>query len=135
MTLREGAEFANNLKSLLSRFRFTFANEKQLQDQLQSVFQEAKLDCLREYTLYETPSKVIGVVDFCFRRGVGPLQNDIAVEVKVGGPLNQHLRQLKRYADQTHIAAVVLIATRPFSVPPTLSNKPCFCINIGGNRL
>ncbi len=59
----------------------------------------------------------------------------IAIEVKVQGGQMEILRQLKRYADDPAISGVVLVTTRPVSVPPTLGGKAIAQVSLWKNLL
>lgn len=52
-----------------------------------------------------------------------------AIEVKLEGGLEKHLRQIKRYARSDIVLGVVLIAMRPHEMPETLNGKPVVCLN------
>jgi hypothetical protein len=117
------AGFVKSLQTRLDSYRMVFSDERTLQNHLESIFNEEKMIFWREHSLGPAD-----IVDFYFQGGY-------AVEVKVGGAVHKHLHQLKRYADHNDVIAVVLVATRPFDVPEKLSNKPCFCINVGNARL
>lgn len=113
--------FVDDLAEDIRKYRFTFNNEKELQDQLAECFKEQRWQFTREVRLDGDP------IDFLF--------GTIGVEVKIGGSINGHLYQLKRYANHPKLTAIILIATKPFCVPETLSGKPCHCINLGHQLL
>lgn len=110
------------LKSKILLYHFVFDNEKSLQEQLASVFSEAGIPFLREFPL--TPKDR---PDFAISDTYPGL---VAVEVKIDGAPNAHLRQLKRYANHPRVQAVVLIKPRPTPMPETLSGKPCHLISL-----
>lgn len=104
--------------------RFSRVSELMLKDGMEKVFREAGLLFRREERLSDAD-----IADFWFH-GVG-----IAVEVKVKGSLESHLRQMRRYASHATVAGVLLVATRPFQLPETLCGKPVACLNFGSKCL
>jgi hypothetical protein len=110
------------LRCLLGRYRFTFGTERQLQDQLENIFQADHLEFQREYILTKADR-----LDF--------LIDAVAIEVKIGGSINTHLRQLKRYNDHAAIRGGILIGTKPFDMPDSLSDKAVALINLSKHRL
>jgi hypothetical protein len=110
------------IRAALAKYRLTFADEKQLQDQLAKIFLAEGLHFNREVSI--SPKDRL---DF--------LIQEIAIEVKVGGSEESHLRQMKRYNDHPMVAGTLLISTRKYNLPETLSGKPVAGISIGGNRL
>ncbi len=116
------------LTALITPAKFTFATEKELQDQLEQLFNsssECELVFSREMKL---PGA--GQPDFSIY-----WQGKIAVEVKIAGSVETHLVQLKRYAHHAEVFGVILICNKPWTVPETLDGKPCALISIGNNRL
>lgn len=105
------------LERLIPQYRFSFRNERIFQDEFSMMLRSEGIPFQREFSLSpgERPDFMI---------------DSVAVDLKVGGSINSHLRQLKRYADHESVSAIALVATRPFSVPATLSNKPCACFCI-----
>ena len=116
-------EVFKKIRAALLKYRLTFSHERQLQEQLAVIFGRERIWFKREWrlSLGDRPD---------FR-----LRGEVAVEVKVGGSIEAHLRQLKRYNDFPAVTGTIFIATKPFSVPATLSGKPVMLINVGGNRL
>ncbi len=121
-------ECVKHLGEALHSYRYTFQHEIDFQDQLAQVLTEKKIEFTREVELTKRDR-----VDFLLNYD----PYSIAMEVKVGGGINSHLRQMKRYADaggeNSIVDAALLIATKPFQVPEYLSKKPCYCIHI--NRI
>lgn len=106
---------AQRLASALSHYRFSFRNEAIFQDNFELMLKAEKIDYEREVFLSpkDRPDFMIA---------------GAAVDLKIGGPINAHLRQLKRYANYPIVTEIILIATRQFPVPSTLSRKPCHCL-------
>jgi hypothetical protein len=95
----------------LSQWRFRYASELELQQQLQEALQLAGLDPVREVIL---PAGRIDIM--CGRVGI---------EVKVAGQAAQVKRQLARYASCDEIDALVLVTTRVrHQMPAQLGGKP-----------
>ena len=116
--LKEKIEFE------LAKYRLTFSNEFELQNLLADIFKQANIEYEREFQLTKKDRP-----DFLI------LPDGYAVEVKVGGSIDSHLRQMKRYNNHAAVLGTILIGTRPYSMPDTLSGKPVALINVGGNRL
>lgn len=110
------------IKSACAKYRMTFGSELELQDQLAEIFTIAGIAFEREYKLSAADRPDFFIAPF-------------AIEVKVGGSLNSHLRQLQRYNLHGKVAGTIFISTKPFFLPETLAGKPVEIINVGGNRL
>lgn len=101
------------VQSALRRFRFTWADEDDLQSAIESALIISEIDFKREHDLGEA-----GRVDF-FLDGV-------ALEVKTHGSRFAVLRQLHRYAEHDDVTAVLLVTpSMKLDAPPTLNGKPC----------
>jgi len=59
----------------------------------------------------------------------------VAIEVKVRGSLDVHLRQLKRYAEYEAVTGTILIMPKGTGMPDTISGKPAALITLWRNRL
>lgn len=90
---------ANQVQQLLSSYRFRSHNEAELQEAIEQLLTEHGLDYRREVVL--TPKNRI---DFMVGR--------IGIEIKVGHPLAQVIRQLHRYAQLDAIDELVLVSNR-----------------------
>ncbi len=111
---------ARQVVDLLGVYRFSYQHERDLQDGVEEVLAGAGLDFRREHRFTQQD-----VVDF--------LVGDVALECKVAGGLNEVLRQLRRYAEQQDVAAVVLLTSRAHHRPPaTLAGKPVLVVHLGG---
>lgn len=99
--------------------RFCRASERTFQDGLEQCFLAAGMSFVREHRLDDRDRP-----DFFF-------SNSVAVECKVKGGVESHLRQMKRYAAHSTVAGVLLLAMRPHgpSMPDTLNDKPISCLN------
>ena len=105
----------SRIQELLRRHRFTFGSEKEFQDQFEQMLQTDGIEYKREFKLSSTdrPDFMVGAT---------------AIDLKVRGSIQSHLRQMKRYADNQFVEATVLVVTRQFNAPSSLSNKPFCCI-------
>jgi len=117
-------ELLSQLKTEFSKYRMTFGSELELQNQIAEILTRAGIAHQREHVLSPEDRP-----DF--------LVQTIALEVKVGGSINSHLRQMQRYNRHATVAGTILICTKPFGqmMPETLAGKPIASINVGGNRL
>lgn len=131
-----------------AKYRMTFGNELELQNQIAEILTSAGIEFVREYILCkeDRPDFFIAdcrlpIVDLGKQdRLKAELQtagSGFAIEVKVGGSINAHLRQMQRYNRHPTVQGTILICTKPFGrmMPETLADKPVAAINVGGNRL
>lgn len=117
-------ELIERIKSAIAKYRLTFGNELDLQNQLVEIFHAHAITFEREFVLSPQDRPDFYIKPF-------------AVEVKVGGSIESHLRQLQRYNSHPAVSGTILICTKPFQfmMPETLSKKPVAAINVGGKRL
>jgi hypothetical protein len=108
------------LAAVLRDAPLRFGSEHLLQDSIESAFMAAVLDSKREVVL--TPKDRI---DF--------MVGDIGVEVKIGGTLNDVLRQLHRYAASEKVAGLLLVTSRLVlaRLPPDFDGKPVRSVYVG----
>ena len=59
----------------------------------------------------------------------------VVVEVKIQGSAMGILRQLKRYADDPRVEGVVLVSTRPITLPSLLGGKSVLAVDLWQNLL
>lgn len=99
---------------LFASRRFHHANERELQDGIESVLREAGYSFDRERQL--APGDVI---DFLVAGGLG-------IEVKVAGGMAEVTRQLHRYAQHADVTELLLVSTRlrHGQLPDVLNGKP-----------
>lgn len=117
-------ELLTQLAGEFAKYRMTFGSELELQNQIAEVLTRAGIVHEREYVLSPEDRPDFFVQPF-------------ALEVKVGGSINSHLRQMQRYNRHPTVLGTILICTKPFGqmMPKTLAGKPIATINVGGNRL
>lgn len=110
-----------HLASILTSYRYHFADELELHAGLARALESAGVGFLREHRL-----DPFGRIDF--------LCGDIGLEVKIQEPRAAVLRQLGGYARHASIASLVLVTTRfqLRSMPPELHGKPLSVCFIGG---
>lgn len=109
------------LRQVLGSFRYTFANERDLQDGLAQALHTRGIRFDREVPL--TPDDR---PDF--------MVEGIAVEVKIGGGLSDVTRQLHRYAQHKGVRALLLVTARCQlgNLPRKMSGKPVDVLSVGG---
>lgn len=100
--------------------RYSFNNEKELQDGIELALQNRNVQYIREAIV---PPK--DRVDF--------LVGSIGVEVKIKSSLANLTRQIHRYAQWEGISSVLVITSlnRLRNLPATLNGKPVHVIVIG----
>lgn len=100
------------LLTLLSSFQFNFQDEKELQDGIAKALNDNRIEFKREHSLsrWDRPDFLI---------------EGIAIEVKIGGTLNNLLRQLHRYAGFDEVESVIVVTNRSrlAELPDTLNGK------------
>lgn len=114
------------IAGLVTRHRFVFADEKELQDALERVLVREAVAHKREYDLGNA-----GTIDFLTVLGIG-------VEVKVKGSPSAVLQQLMRYAERPEVVGILLVSTKSTSgrfVPPELCGKPVIVVPLWKNGL
>lgn len=104
------------IKRALIRKRFVFANEKQLQAEIEKVL--LPMGATREYRLDDN-----SIVDF-FLEGV-------AIEVKIKGGRKEIYRQCERYCEVEQVKELVLVTNRAIGFPPQINGKECWIVNLG----
>jgi len=106
--------------SLIERHRFSFADERELQDGIAAVL--APLDVAREVRFGPADR-----IDFLLPGGIG-------IEVKVDGSLPALTRQVHRYAQREEIAALVIVTSRRrlADLPDAINGKPVRVVVVGG---
>lgn len=99
---------------LLSRYKFRYGSEKELQDGIEKVLLENSVEFDREFELTRKDR-----IDFLLKNGIG-------IEVKLNGSANKLANQVRRYCDHYKVQGVIVVATmsRLLSLPPDLNNKP-----------
>lgn len=114
-----------DLISTLSRLRFRFATEKDLQDGFEKVFRENGIPFQREFPISERDR-----LDFLVAGG-------IALEVKIKGSLPDLVRQIARYARHDDIREILVVGTPRWipRVPVAIEGKPVYGLRLVGSLL
>lgn len=114
--------FVVTLRKSMGAYRFTFNDEAGLQDQLEEFFRAELYTFEREKALgpRDRPDFLVQVP----RAGVA------AIEVKVQGSIDGHLRQMKRYCAHDSICCVVLVCVKPWEIPDRILGKPSYRIGL-----
>ncbi len=101
------------LKSLIVGHRYTWTDEKQLQDGIEALLTSAGVPFEREFRLsmFDRPDFMVGRV---------------VIEVKVKGSRWDVVRQLHRYAQSPIVDAIILVTTKAnhLSMPLAIHGKP-----------
>jgi hypothetical protein len=113
------------LRNLLQRYRYRCTDEKELQEAIAAMLDQAGFDFEREKCLSKASR-----VDFWFPDGV-------ALEVKTEGAYTAVLRQLHRYAEHPDVRAVILATTRELHrrMPESLCGKPVHVVMLPAGLL
>ncbi len=106
----------------LRRYRYRYANEKDLQAGIESALLAGGFAFEREVRL--APGDV---ADFMVEPG-------ICVEIKIDGGISALTRQLHRYAQHDAVQGIVLVTSRSrlTNLPEVLNAKPLLCFIILG---
>ena len=100
------------LRTLLSRFRFRFANETELQEGIEKILLDSEFIFAREVPIG------LGRLDFM-------VDADIAIETKIGGSANELMRQVSRYAQSDRIQGILVVTSRAtHTLPESFNSKP-----------
>lgn len=113
---------AERIKELLSRYRLDITSEATVQDQIEKVLQESKIEYYREFRLSSNDR-----IDF-FIGGIG-------IEIKINGPVRAIFRQCAKYCACDEIESLVLVSARAMGFPDTIKGKPCYYHNLGQSWL
>lgn len=110
--------------NLIAGSRFTWANEKQLQDGIAMVLAPTGLAVSREHRLSDRDC-----IDF--------LVESVGVEVKIKGSVTQVQAQLERYAEHAEVTELVLVTgrTQLTAMPRKLNGKPLTVLPLLGSLL
>jgi hypothetical protein len=112
------------LRQVLLGYRYSFTNERALQDGIAQALYQRGIQFDREVRLSDEDRP-----DF--------MVDGIAVEVKVDGSLSAVTRQLQRYAQHKRVRALLLVTSlgRLANLPEELSGKPVVALSLlGGLR-
>lgn len=108
----------DELASIVSKHKFKYSDEKELQDGLELLFSKKDVPYRREVRLSRND-----ILDF-----VIDIDVCIGIEVKIAGSQNALLRQINRYLAHDEIKAIFVIGS-PYwinNLPNILNNKPIY---------
>ena len=108
----------------IAGFRFSYANEYQLQEGLAAALSSRGWPVEREVRLGA-------------RDRIDLLVGSVGVEVKVAGKPDSVVRQLTRYAESDDIDALVLVTSRVrhLDLPALINGKPVVSVSLVGAGL
>ena len=103
---------------VLSLRRLPLEDEKQTQNAIAEVFDE-HFDC------WEREKRIAGgIIDFV-------VFGEVGVEVKIKGAPREIHRQLERYAQEPALRTLLLVSSKPVSLPATMSGKLVMQFHLG----
>lgn len=109
------------IRTLLGSYRYSFQNERELQDGVAAALFDNQVQFARECAL--------GKLD---RPDFFLPHSGMVIEVKIKFPRSQVLRQLLRYAAYPQVQSILLITSRScHAMPDQLNAKPVLILNIG----
>lgn len=111
-----------DLALIMRDYKVRRGTELQLQDDLEKVFIDCKIPYEREVLLSKKDRP-----DF--------MLSGIAVECKVAGSAESHLRQIKRYMGHDSVRGCILVATRKYDIPNMVEGKPLWLSNVAYGNL
>lgn len=108
--------------------RIALQDEKRAQEDIERILLEAHC-ALPEHAILAMPHperevRVAGGI-------VDHLVGTIGIEVKLKGRPGDILRQLRRYAEDPGITGLILVTSRPLSLPSSLKGKPLIVFDLG----
>lgn len=107
----------DQIVEILSKYRFNFGNEMELQDGIALALAGAGVSFVREVQIGN------GRIDF--------MVGDVGIEVKVGGSLSALTRQAHRYLQSDKLSGLVVVSSRTFhDLPDMLNDKPLRCVSM-----
>lgn len=112
------------LAGIISRVRFSFTSEAELQRGIAETLERANVHFEREYRL----SGADRIDFFLADHGMG-------IEVKIDGSTSALTRQLLRYAESDEIKSLSVITSRmrhAVQMPASMNGKPLQVITVGG---
>lgn len=115
---------AHELSHLISRYRFNYSNEQDLQQGIERVLLAASVEFEREVRLTSHDR-----IDF--------MAGDVGIEVKVGHTPAQVMRQIHRYAQLEPIKELLVVTSRcrHAAIPELVNEKPVVVIFLGWGML
>lgn len=103
--------------SILSDFTFDLEDEKQTQNQIETLFTRNLVPYKREYCL-----NAKNRIDF--------LSGNIGIEVKLKGRNSDVYNQIDRYLTFNELDSIILVTAKNFILPSTLYDKRIYYVDI-----
>jgi hypothetical protein len=115
---------ARDLHGIIGRYNFNYSHEVALQEGIARVLTIEQMEFAREVALTQRDR-----IDFMVGR--------LGIEVKVGHPLAQVMRQLHRYAQLEQVDELLLVTNRcrHAMVPEQINGKPVEVLFLGWGLL
>lgn len=122
----DAIQWIEHLGVFLSRYRFNFSNEKDLQAGMRQAFGKIGEDFTSEYRLSDAD-----IVDFYFPN------KKVGIEAKIDHSLSELTRQIHRYVQHESILGILVVTskTRLANLPEEMNNKPIRCHSLLGSLL
>lgn len=108
--------------SILSHCKFSLENEKKLQSEIASKFEQSGISFDKEYFLDKK-----NIPDFFI--------DGIAIEIKIKGNAKHIYKQCERYCLFDSVKYLVLVTNRSMGFPSEINNKPCYVLKLGSSWL
>lgn len=115
-------EQLDQIFTLLMSHKFSLENEKDLQVEIENIFNKWGVKNQREVRLSDKD-----IIDF--------MVGDIGLEIKLGGQAKRIYRQMQRYCAHDKIKAIVLITNKSMGLPREIDSKPTYILNLGRAHL
>lgn len=122
----EATRWIDHLAVTLSKYRFNFSNEKELQAGMAKAFAQLDEPFVREHRLSDED-----IVDFYWPG------KRVGVEAKIDHSLSDLTRQLFRYCQHESVLGILVVTSkaRLANLPEEMSNKPVRCYSLLGSLL
>ena len=103
-----------DLRNLLSKYKFSFTNEKELQEGIAQVLKSNYIYFNREISLSKKDR-----IDFLLENGIG-------LEVKIDGSATKLANQIRRYLDHEQLTGILIVVnlSKLLDLPVSLNGKP-----------
>ena len=120
--------FLNEIINLLGRYQIPYSTEYEMQETIEKVLIDNKVDHIREYIFpAEEGSKSRLRVDFMI--------SGTALECKVKGPAMRVYRQVEMYAKFPEVMSILLVTSFHMGLPDLIDNKPAMVYKPGVTML
>lgn len=122
----DAIQWIDRITALLSKYRFNFTNEKELQAGMAIAFRKLEEPFEAEYRLSDQD-----IVDFYWPN------KKVGLEAKIDHSLSDLIRQVHRYCQHESILGILVVTSkaRLANLPEEMSNKPIRCHSLLGSLL